>query len=416
VKTFLLTISLLFSSLPFAYSQSYYAQNGKGLPCHHLTGAGVPKLTSEGIDSSNLFIDYYLSDSLLYTPNYVGLQGQLLNSYYKYPADTLNSYKGKSMFFMNYDCINSIAVAFDSLVVGSKGYSADTIAGIQLDTLYIPIIQVHNSAYTHYDTLEIQLISVDGDGYPVFGSLALADTLIIADTIGAGNDSTIYTIKWNLSSLQLLSTKFAVNITYYDSTKQDSCWFIYGYGSFSSHCAEEGSKTIFADNTNFSNIPNNIKDFKANSFAFWNGLAGYGYLPTSNGNNVFYPCNAADTDHFVPGIDGANYLQNIDIAADVFLSSYTGISNLHSPGISIRQNYPNPYNNTTNIGYSLVKSADISLKIVDLAGREVFSQSYGTMASGQHSIVLNANTFSAGVYFYSITSSGYTVTKKMEVY
>ena len=421
LRTLLFTLSFIFFySLPFAFSQSYYAQTVKGCPDHHIRAAQLPGITNFRVDSSLYFLDNYRADSTLYAPGFMSAQGQLINSIYTYygaHSDTTNSYKAKSMFYQNYDCINAISVAFDSIVNGK----ADTIALTQVNTIYIPIIQVNHSRLN--DTIKIELTIVDSQGYPNKNNY-LVYTLFIASlnnnyNIGAGNDYTVNTLVWNLNKPQLTGGRFAVNVTYYDSTKLDSCWFIYGYGSFTDTCRDQkNSLPIFAKTTHFSKIRNNTVPYFANSFALFNQYAGHGFLPDITGDNIFYPCDTTSPNNqtFHPGIDGVNYLQDIDIAAGVLFMSNLGVPNLTPTDISVTQNYPNPYNNTTVISYTLLKPADVSLKIIDLAGRQIFSESYSIANSGQHSITLNATDFSSGVYFYSITSSGYTITKKMVIY
>lgn len=420
MRTRLLIISfILFLFLPRVYSQSYYPQNfqPQAKSGCHINGSRLPKQPTGGIeDLSYFFLNNYQSDSTAYGLNFKGSQTELINSAYNYySADTSNIFNVK-----NYYCINAISVAFDSI----PGYSNDTIVQTQINTIYVPVIQVNHSGLN--DTLELQLTTVDINGYPLTNTY-LADTLIIDSTnhfnnIGAGNDYTVNTIKWYVGDYALSGGRFAVNVTYHDSTKKDSCWFIYGYGSFPVTCPYESNTNTFAAITKFSKLNATPKDFYANSFSLFNEYAGqgsagsYGYLPTSQGNNIFFPCTAADTDHYTPNVDGANYIQDIDIAASVLFVSFTGIHNLHSPGISVNQNYPNPYNNSTVINYSLINPGEVSLKITDLTGRELLSENYGMMSPGQHAITLGANSFSAGVYFYSITGSGYTVTKKMVIY
>lgn len=420
MKTLLLiSLFFLFAFLPIAHSQTYYAQKTLSeKPNHHITPYSMHKATSQGIDSSNTLIDYYAADSALFGPaNFIGMQGQLINSRYSYYAnphsDTTNSYKAKSSFFMNYACINSIAVAFDAI----PGGNIDTIVQAQIDTIYVPIIQVNHSGLK--DTLDIRLTSVDVHGYPVTNTY-LINTLVIdsnnENNIGAGNDYTVKTIKW-APNYQIQGGRFGIVINYKDSTKQDSCWFIYGYGDFKKVCPYEPSNdTIFASNTHFSAVTTNTQSFTANSFALWNEYAGLGYFPSQEGDNLFYPCNSADTDAYHPGIDGANYLEDIHIAASIFSISYLGVPSMRESGIRVSQNYPNPYHNSTTINYTLLKSSDISIKVTDLAGRQILYQDYGTVIPGEHSIMLNASNFSTGVYFYSISSSGYTITKKMVVY
>lgn len=410
MRTRLLVISLiLFSFLPSAYSQGYYPQTYRANTGFTFNGANLPKQPANGQENAlNAFINYYLLEAAS-SATFIGSQPQLINSAYSYPKDTSNVFNAK-----NYACINAISVAFDTI----PDLLTDTISTTTIDTLFLPVIQVNYSGLN--DTLEIQLTTVDINGYPLTNTY-VADTLIIDtnhgnNSIGGGTYKAVNLIKWYLGDHTLSGGRFAINVTYHDSTKHDSCWFIYGYNSFTASCPYETSTNTFAYITKFSRIHASSKDFYANSFAQWNEYTGIGYFPDPTGNNVFYPCSAADTDSFQAGRDGANYIQDIDMAVDVLYTSYTGIQSLHSAGISVSQNYPNPFNTNTVINYSLVKQADVSLKIVDLAGREIMSQSYGIISPGQHSIPLNASDLSQGIYFYSITCAGYTVTRKMVVY
>lgn len=417
VKKILFIISFAISCfLPAAHCQTYYPKPARGLPIYHIVAKQLPAPTNQGIDTSNTFIDYYKADSALYAPHFMSLQGQLINNYYSFPKDTTKSYLATSAFFMNYDCINSISVAFNSI----PGGNIDTLSPgqAQIRAIYIPIIQVNHSG--KHDTLQIAITTVNAHGYPQTNTY-LQDTLIIdsnnTNNIGAGNDYTIHTIVWNLANYPLPANTFAVTVNYFDPSKQDSCWFLYGYGYFNKTCPYEPSDdTIFAANTHFSTITTNTKPFVANSIALWNEYAGLGYLPSIDGNNIFYPCTAADSNSYQPGIDGANYLQDIDIAADMVFISYLGIPGINFTGISVKQNYPNPFNNSTTINYSITKPGDVSLKITDITGREVFSQEYGKINQGEHTIQLNATMLRPGIYFYSITSSGFTITKKMAEY
>ena len=84
-------------------------------------------------------------------------------------------------------------MAFDTI----PGSNYDTISQTLIDTLYVPIIQVNHSGLN--DTLEIQLTTVDINGYPQTNNY-IVDTLVVADSansynIGAGNDNTINTDK-----------------------------------------------------------------------------------------------------------------------------------------------------------------------------------------------------------------------------
>ncbi|HRE10420.1 MAG TPA: T9SS type A sorting domain-containing protein [Ignavibacteria bacterium] len=81
---------------------------------------------------------------------------------------------------------------------------------------------------------------------------------------------------------------------------------------------------------------------------------------------------------------------------------------------SLSQNYPNPFNPATNINFSIPVSSIVSIKIYDIAGREVDIIANNMMISpGSYTVVYSADRLSSGIYFYRITANEYTETKKM---
>lgn len=85
-----------------------------------------------------------------------------------------------------------------------------------------------------------------------------------------------------------------------------------------------------------------------------------------------------------------------------------GIQN-HNTGIpktfSLAQNYPNPFNPSTNISYSLPSSANVSIKVYDILGKEVATLVNQKQNAGSYSITFSANNLGSGVYFYKITAA-----------
>ncbi len=405
----LLSVTFLVGIISFTNGQTTTKQTPKGLPDHHLRGGKISKPAQ--VDSAYILLDYSTADQAIYS-SYQAEQGQLINNYYRFPKDTANSYKASTMFYQNYDCINTAIVAFDSLyaVNYAMGFSPGAVNSLLLDTIYVPIVQVNNSHQK--DTLKLQLITIDAQGYP--STTPLLSTLFIGDTIGYGNDGQIKVLKWCLNYYSLSGTKFAIKLDYYDASKLDSCWFIYGFGSVPDACPNKVTGGVFAKNTHFSKVTE-TPPFIANSFVQWNEYTGYGLFPDRSGNNVYYPCDTSKHTYDT-ATDGATYFQNINIMVTAAMNFTVGIPTLHSPLINVSQNYPNPFNETSVITYSLSKSSEVSFKVTDLTGREVYVQNYGTQTSGEHTITLNANELNAGVYFYSISSLGSTITKKMVIY
>jgi hypothetical protein len=77
------------------------------------------------------------------------------------------------------------------------------------------------------------------------------------------------------------------------------------------------------------------------------------------------------------------------------------------------QNFPNPFNPTTTISYSLPRAGEVSLKIFNLLGEEVATLAFGHREAGTHSIQWDAAGQTSGVYFCRLQEGGFIETKRM---
>ena len=68
-------------------------------------------------------------------------------------------------------------------------------------------------------------------------------------------------------------------------------------------------------------------------------------------------------------------------------------------------NYPNPFNPTTNIRFSLVEASEITLTVYDVQGRVVSELINGAMEAGVHEVSFDAAGLTSGVYFAQMSGS-----------
>jgi hypothetical protein len=114
----------------------------------------------------------------------------------------------------------------------------------------------------------------------------------------------------------------------------------------------------------------------------------------------------------------------LDIAGNE--SGYTSVSVLtdvqNGSGLptefALNQNFPNPFNPTTEIAFSVPKQTPVKVVIYGLSGEVVATVVNQTMSAGNYRVTWNGKTddgraVASGVYFYHLQADGFTATKKM---
>ena len=84
-----------------------------------------------------------------------------------------------------------------------------------------------------------------------------------------------------------------------------------------------------------------------------------------------------------------------------------------NPDFNLEQNYPNPFNPSTKIRFSIPQSAQTSLIVYDLLGKEISVLLNKGLNPGVYELEFNASSLSSGIYFYKLTSGKYSQIRKM---
>lgn len=79
----------------------------------------------------------------------------------------------------------------------------------------------------------------------------------------------------------------------------------------------------------------------------------------------------------------------------------------------LRQNFPNPFNPTTSIPFSLNRAADVELHIYNSAGQLVKTLVNERMQAGSYQYDFDASGLASGTYFYRVKFDGKAQTKRM---
>jgi hypothetical protein len=79
----------------------------------------------------------------------------------------------------------------------------------------------------------------------------------------------------------------------------------------------------------------------------------------------------------------------------------------------LNNSYPNPFNPTTTIQYSVPSTQHVTLKIYDILGREMGTLVSEVKSPGTYTVVWGAHGYSSGVYFYRLMAGSFVDAKKL---
>lgn len=79
----------------------------------------------------------------------------------------------------------------------------------------------------------------------------------------------------------------------------------------------------------------------------------------------------------------------------------------------LEQNFPNPFNPSTAIAFSLPASANVRLEVYNMIGQKVATLVNGKLAAGSHTISWNAQDVPSGIYFYKLETADFSQIRKM---
>ncbi|MGE5409992.1 MAG: T9SS type A sorting domain-containing protein [Clostridiales bacterium] len=128
-------------------------------------------------------------------------------------------------------------------------------------------------------------------------------------------------------------------------------------------------------------------------------------------------CSYTTSSQLFKGSDGKA------IGSSMWKSTITGLEDtkLSSPKqYALSNNYPNPFNPTTKIDFSVASTSNVTLKVFNLLGQEVRTLIQGQMEPGTHSVNFNASGIPSGIYIYTLNASAsdgkmFSFSKKMTI-
>lgn len=138
-------------------------------------------------------------------------------------------------------------------------------------------------------------------------------------------------------------------------------------------------------------------------------------LPTNQGGNDNE--NGVGADHFINLTSSMTYGKVENVFGT--MGEHTVITGITEqlPGIPenyrLAQNFPNPFNPSTSIRFSIPEAGLVTLKVYSLLGEEVTTLVDEFMNSGNYDVQFDASKLTTGIYFYTISVNNFSATKKM---
>lgn len=113
---------------------------------------------------------------------------------------------------------------------------------------------------------------------------------------------------------------------------------------------------------------------------------------------------------------GTNQLSEIQLVGDGagLLTSVRPSTKPSQPsGFQLCSNYPNPFNPSTMIMFSVPRNAHVTLRVYDVAGRAIETLVQGEVPAGEHRLQWSAQGLASGVYLCRMETSDYSQTIRM---
>ncbi len=153
--------------------------------------------------------------------------------------------------------------------------------------------------------------------------------------------------------------------------------------------------------------------------SFWTeGFTAIGYSESYYGGdfNPYYHSSSDRISRF-----NLTYFHNISKLVSATMAALAGeyvptlvdIEEQVALSYDLKQNYPNPFNNSTRIEYTVQSPAEIELAVYNSLGEKMLTLKQGYHTPGNYHVLLNADQFPSGIYYYVLSGKDMTLSRKM---
>jgi len=275
---------------------------------------------------------------------------------------------------------------------------------------------------TSWDTVNIGL-----EGAWDVDALAISGTNLFAGTYHGGVfRSTDNGTSWNPANVGL-PKKVSGDTTWYSPV---SCLVVSGANVFAGTGYRGGVYHSTDNGASWREANSGLTDSTVNAFAVWgtNLFAGTErgvFLSTDNGTN-WTAAGLPNTIVRSLTVFGTNLFATGDSLCEGYyhgqgvwrrpLSELVAVDETGGPlpgHYSLAQNFPNPFNPSTTIGYALPRRSHVTLTVFNTLGQQVATLVNGELDAGFHEVKFDAAKLSSGVYLYQLHAGAYVETRKL---
>ena len=382
-------------------NRSNQALETNGLNIFSGTNGGMVRSTQGGGSWTNIdngLGSYTNIRCVIFTPNYLNLDGSLIcgttsggifnsndygDQWTVFPNDTLNIPGSPN--------VNSIISYLDAVWIGTnKGVFHHRFEG----SWYSQNLGFPSTS----DTQVLSLIVKDGHFF-------------------AGTEYGVYKLSnqyWSEKNNGLLNTN-VVTLTYSGQYLIAVCAQGSDEGVYLS--SDDGENWIFSFSVAF---PTSLLAIGQNIFvgSFGDGV----WLSTNYGStwnqindgftgSAYYVLSlAANNDDVFAGTNAAGVWKR---PLSQIISDVENERTISPLSYSLEQNFPNPFNPSTTISFSIPGQEFVTLEVFNALGEKVADLVNETKTAGKYSISFDARDLASGIYLYKISAGNYTQTRKM---
>jgi len=257
---------------------------------------------------------------------------------------------------------------------GDLGYELANVLGTT-SKVYVHVkILIHNTSVQSAISFDDQINQIELQQY--YFDVPFSSHTVNYSPVNFGSEI-IEELPVELISFKALSNSEGIELRWVTETEVNN----YGFEVQRSVSDKEKNWKIigFVEGSGNSNSPKNYQYIDKNPVG---------------GNSIVYRLKQIDN-------DGA-----FEYSDEVEVSSIPSTFALH-------QNFPNPFNPTTNINFSIPRASLVSLDVYSITGEEVFKMSDKVFESGNHTVKFDGSSLPSGIYFYRLRAGSFVETKKM---